>query len=370
MTDRTGEPTGTAGPEKAPLWKRLLPIVGSLVIVVVLFGWVLPQFIDYDAVFRAIKEIDLAEWLVLILVAIVRFLPEGWIYGAAQPGLSMNQSTKLFLVSETLGNVPPGGLDLVSRYQMARSWGYSPSSSTSATIASWVFTALSKLVLPVAAVAFLAVRRVADDDLDFVAMIAFAVAVGGAVVLALVFRSPALAGKIGDGLGAAVRWVSKLFRKEVKTDFRALVHEFREQAADVLRKRTLLGLAAGLAARIMSFVVLLLAVRFIGLGPDQLHWTLAFGAFAVVNALTVIPIFNAPGISEAIFISAFNEAAGGGNADEVAAAVFVFRILTWLLPIPFGGFVFTRWRDAVRAAGKTELLDAFDDPDTATGHHN
>ena len=42
--------------------------------------------------------------------------------------------------------------------------------------------------------------------------------------------------------------------------------------------------------------------------------------------------------------------------------MFVFRILTWLLPIPFGGFAFTRWRDKVRASGKVEILDAFDDP--------
>ncbi len=32
--------------EKGPLWKRLLPVVLGLVLVVVLFGWVLPQFID------------------------------------------------------------------------------------------------------------------------------------------------------------------------------------------------------------------------------------------------------------------------------------------------------------------------------------
>ena len=33
--------------------------------------------------------------------------------------------------------------------------------------------------------------------------------------------------------------------------------------------------------------------------------------------------------------------------DQVAAAVFVYRILIWLLPIPFGGVAFTRWREEV-----------------------
>ena len=127
--------------------------------------------------------------------------------------------------------------------------------------------------------------------------------------------------------------------------------------------RTPIGFVAGISARVLSFFVLLLAARFVGLGSDQLHWTVAFAAFAAVGALTVIPIFNAPGISEGLYIAAFNQAAGGGAADEVAAAVFVYRIMTWLLPIPFGGIAFTRWRDKVRASGKTELLDAFDSPD-------
>lgn len=39
-----------------------------------------------------------------------------------------------------------------------------------------------------------------------------------------------------------------------------------------------------------------------------------------------------------------------------------YRILTWLLPIPFGGFAFNRWRDSVRKAGHDDLLEAFDDP--------
>lgn len=348
------------------MWKRLLPIVGGLGVVVVLFGWVLPQFIDYEAVFRSIGTIGPSQWLILIVIAFLRFLPEGWIYVAAQPGLSIFQGTQLFLVSETLSNVPPGGLDLVSRYQMARSWGYPPSSSTSATIASWVFTALSKLVLPIVAVALLAVRRVRSDDLDLLALIAFALVIVGALALFAVFRSPNLAARVGDVLGAAVRRVSRIFRKEVKTDFRTLVLDFRVQSAEVLRTRTPVGFVAGITARILAFFVLLLALRFIGIGSDQLNWTVAFAAFAVADVLTVIPIFNAPGISEAILIGTFNAAAGGGATDEVAAAVFVFRILTWLLPIPFGGFAFTRWRDKVKASGKVEILDAFDDAES--GH--
>jgi uncharacterized membrane protein YbhN (UPF0104 family) len=356
---------GAPDSNKTPLWKRLLPIVIGVGIMVFLFGWVLPQFIDYEAVFRAIGTISALEWVLLIAVALLRIVPEGWVYMAAQPGLSLGQGIRLFLVSETLTNIPPGGLDMVARFQMSKSWGFATSEATSATIASWVFTTLSKLILPIAAVLFLAINRVQDDDLDLLAIIAFALVVVGGFGLYLVLRSPNLAGRVGDLLGRIVHRVSGIFRKEVHTDFRTLVLEFRDQASELLRKQTPIGTLAGVTARLASFAVLLMALRFVGIGSDQLHWTVAFGTYAVTMALTVIPIFNMPGIAEAILIATFNSAVGGGAADQVAAAVFVYRILTWLTPIPFGGLAFTRWRDEVRATGKTELLDAFDDSDAA-----
>lgn len=165
MTEERASPAGLES-NRAPLWKRALPIIGALAIVVFIFGWVLPQFIDYDAAFRAIDEINAVEWTVLLIVASLRFVPEGWVFVSAQPGLNTKQGTSLFLVANALANVPPGGLDLVSRYQMTRSWGFPASSATAGTVASWIFSTFGKLVLPVIAVLVLAVRRIGNDELD------------------------------------------------------------------------------------------------------------------------------------------------------------------------------------------------------------
>ena len=353
------EPAST-NDNKQPLWKRALPIIVGVGLVVFLFGVVLPQFIDYEAVFRAIGSIDGAEWALLIALALLRFIPEGMIYIAAQPGLTFFQGIKLFLVAETLANVPPGGLDLISRYQMTRSWGFPASSSTSATIASWVFASLSKIVLPLFAVAFLAVDRIQDDDLDALAIIALVAVVAGTAVIVVILRSPKLATWVGKLLGRGVRFVAGIFRKDVKTDFVELVLDFRVQASDVLKTRTHWGFLAGLAARIASFLVLIVAVRAVGISADSVSWTIVFAAFAVIMAITVIPIFNMPGITEFILIASLTAFAGREFSDEIAAAVFVYRILTWLAPIPFGGFAFNRWRDDIRKSGDTDLLDAFE----------
>ena len=346
-------------PEKQPLWRRLLPLAVGVAIVVVLFGWVLPQFIDYDAVFRAIGNIEWWQWLILLIIAVLRFLPEGWIYVAAQPGLKNSQGVQLFLVAETMANVPPGGLDLISRYAMTRYWGFSAASSTSATIASWVFASLSKIVLPIIAVALLAIDNIREDELDALALLSLVIVVVAGVGITLLLRSPKLADWVGTLLGTVVRWVAGIFRKNVQTDFVQLLHDFRDQASDVLRSRTHIGAAAGLAARIAAFLVLIIAVRAVGIGADEVSWTVVFAAFAFVMAIGVIPIFNLPGITELILIGTLTRYAGSGFSDEIAAAVFVYRILTWLLPIPFGGWAFNRWQDSVKESGDEELLDGF-----------
>lgn len=202
-------------------------------------------------------------------------------------------------------------------------------------------------MLPILAVAFLAIDRIQNDDLDALALLAIIIVVVGAVGIGLVLRSPKLATWIGDFLGAVVGWVAGLFRKQVKTEIRQLVHDFRGQASEVLKSRTHLGFAAGLAARLAAFVVLLVAVRAVGIPSDKVSWTIIFAAFAVVMTVSVIPIFNLPGITEVILISTLSQYAGSEFSDEIAAAVFVYRILTWLLPIPFGGIAFTRWRASV-----------------------
>lgn len=129
----------------------------------------------------------------------------------------------------------------------------------------------------------------------------------------------------------------------------------------MLRTRTHRGLLAGLTARFTAFAVFIIAVRAVGIGQDDVSWTVGFAAFATVMALTVIPIFNMPGLTEVVLISVLTAYAGKEFSDEIAASVFIYRVLTWLLPIPFGGFAFNRWRDTVRKAGHEDLLEAFDD---------
>ena len=344
---------------KAPLWKRALPSVIAIAIIVYVFGWVLPQAIDYEAVFRKIGEVSFVQWILLVVIAAIRLVPEAWVYVAAQPGLKFGQGMSIFLVSNAMAMVPPGGLDLISRFQMSRGWGFTPAESTSATIGSFLFSTIGKLAMPIIAVAFFAAARIRDEELDALAWIALIVILGGGVLVFALLRDPRVADWLGRVIGSFVRWVAGLFRREVKTDFGALVHEFRAQNSELLRTRWHVGSLAGLVAQLASYAVLFAAIRFVGVGPDELSWVLIFAAFSAAAALTAIPFLNIPGIAEAIYIGALNAASSGDIADELAAAVFIFRILTWLAPVPVGALAYSRWKkQSGSALTESDLLES------------
>ena len=339
MPDREPDPVGGI---KEPLWKRSLPILGSLVLVGFIFGWLLPQYIDYEAVFRSIQTIEMSEWAVLLAFAGLRILPESWIYLAALPGITQRRAVEQFLVTASLNNVPPGGLDLIVRYQMARSWGISPTGASTATVATWFFVTFPRFVLPVIATGLLTIRHIRDDSMDLLAIIGIVATVLLSVLFIVAVRSESFVLAVGRLISRLADFILGLFRKDSDINFESMAVKFRDEGLELVRRRWGIGFPAGLLAQFAQFLVLLLAVRFVGL--DSVDWIVVFAAFAVVAIVGAIPIFNIPGIAEAVLIGILGAAVGGGATDEVAAAVFVFRILTWLLPIPLGGIAYSRWR--------------------------
>ena len=92
-------------------------------------------------------------------------------------------------------------------------------------------------------------------------------------------------------------------------------------------------------------MVLLLALRHVGVAESQVSWIEALAAFAVVRLLSAFPITpGGLGVVE-LGLAALLVVAGGDKA-KVVAAVLVFRVLTFLLPMPVGALTYGLWRRA------------------------
>jgi hypothetical protein len=95
------------------------------------------------------------------------------------------------------------------------------------------------------------------------------------------------------------------------------------------------------------WLVLLAALRGIGLSQAQVPWQTCLAAFAFVRLLTVLPITpGGLGITELGLIATLAAGAGHRATAQVTAAVLLYRAVTYLPPIPLGAIACLVWRHA------------------------
>lgn len=95
---------------------------------IVIFGFVLPEVIDYQQVWETIQS--LSGWRILALLAagVVTYLPEGTLYAVLVPVLSVLRGMGSWVASTAVASTVPV-MNLVTRFGMYRSYGASAEDS-------------------------------------------------------------------------------------------------------------------------------------------------------------------------------------------------------------------------------------------------
>jgi putative heme transporter len=163
------------------------------------------------------------------------------------------------------------------------------------------------------------------------------------VLLALVLWKESFAKRIGSGLQRPVAWVRrKLHRKDADDWGEAAVH-FRADTIDLLRTRWHWLTLASVVSHLSLFLVLLAALRVVGVSQSEVSWIGAFAAFTFARLVTALPITpGGVGVIELSYIGTLVWA--GGPKAEVVAAVLLFRVLTYFLQIPLGALTYPLWQ--------------------------
>jgi uncharacterized membrane protein YbhN (UPF0104 family) len=107
-----------------------------------------------------------------------------------------------------------------------------------------------------------------------------------------------------------------------------------------------------LASNLALYLVLLIALRAVGVSGEVLTWTQVLGIFSLVRLLSAFPITpGGVGLVELGYIGGLVLAAGGQPGvpagelrAEIAAAVLIFRALTYVVPIPLGALTYVVWQ--------------------------
>jgi uncharacterized protein (TIRG00374 family) len=324
---------------------RLLGAAGSIVVVVLVFVFVLPQIASYRDVLDVVRTLDWQDWLLLAGAVVLNLatFPPPWM--AALPGLGFRQALVMTQASTALSIVSPAGaaVGMAASYSMLRSWRFAAGAVALAVAVAGLWNQLVNLAFPIVAVALLTSQNESHPALRTAALVGVAVLIVALTSFVLVLSRPRHARRIGDFAARVASYARRLMGKtHVKWGGESFVR-FRSDALGLLRRRWHVITAATLAGHLTVYLLFLVCLRVIGVSGSEVTAIEAFAAWALVRILGALPLTPAGvGIVE-VGLTGTLVAFGAPNAEAVAATL-LYRALTVLPTLALGLLAAATWR--------------------------
>jgi uncharacterized protein (TIRG00374 family) len=334
----TDPASAAAPPSRRAAILRSGLIVGVLVVV---FLVILPRYIDYQEVAAAFQALTPSQIALMTVLGVLAWFVSGLVFCALIPGLSVVRGPTSWLILSGIGaSVPFGPWNMGVLWVVVRGWGIGNIPATSGIALYGVVNELSRLFLPFFAVLVLAVTGalagVQNSDTAWVIAIISAIAfvVVTALIIAIV-RSERAADWLGRTGQRIVSWVMRRLGRQGAPDVSASIHRFRDQMGVVIRRRGAAALGTSIISQFAWIAVLTVALRMTGVPETVLTPGDVFAVYALVMVLTIIPLSpGGAGVPELLFISGLTAIGGTEYQAAITAAVFLYRLYYWFLPIP------------------------------------
>jgi uncharacterized membrane protein YbhN (UPF0104 family) len=167
--------------------------------------------------------------------------------------------------------------------------------------------------------------------------------VAAIVIFALLLRSDDQARRFGLLAGRVASRLLGLVRRPPVAGWELATVKFRDRTIDLVERRWVAITVTSLVSHLSLYAVLLVALRDVGVSDAEVGWAEVLAVFAFARLATAIPL-TPGGLGFVEGVLAIGLVGAGGDPDQVAAAVLVYRALTWALPILVGVGCYVWWR--------------------------
>jgi putative heme transporter len=344
---RNDEPHSVAerGRTPSPRVRQVVKGLLSAALVAVIFYYLFTK-IDFGDVWAEIRRMTWLELATLFVLAVWNLITYALVWmSVTAPRLSFPRAMVMTQSTTAVSNTVPGGaaIGIGMTYSMFAGWGYSRSKTTTAVMVSGVWNSFIKLGLPVFALALVALQGNAGAGRVIAALIGLAGLLAAIVIFALMLRSEDMARRIGIRAASAASRILQLVGRPAASGWELATVKFRARTIDLVGHRWIPITITSLVSHLSLYLVLLVALRHIGVSDAEVSWAEVLAVFAFARLATAIPFTpGGVGVVEAVLIGGL--VAAGGNRAEVTAAVLVYRALTWALPILVGILTYLWWR--------------------------
>ena len=323
LVHAAAEACGVAEPELAAIERvkpRTLAMAGLLAVAVYVL---LPQLADLPRMIEAIKEADPRYAAGALLASVVTYIGSGLaMSGSAAQRIRLVHSMLAAVAATFVGAfAPPGVAHVGLNTRFYQKQGMPPAVAISATAAKEVGVGAVHIILLVVMAVVAGSSGALQDELDKLPSLG-TVGIVVAIVLAVV------------GIAAATPRVRDLVRRSVIPAVKESLGSLRELAENPARMLTLF--VGALLLQLGYVAALYLAVR--ALGGEAGFVTIGLIYLTVGSAASVAPTPGGVGAVEAVLLAALTGV--GMAAAPALAAVFLYRLVTFWIPIPVGGLSF------------------------------
>ena len=316
--------------------------------VVVLALWYL--FSELHSTTESADAISLITWVQLVVVIVLGVvnLATNWPpIVIALPGLRVREAAVTNTASAALSNtVPEGGAVATGlNFAMLRSWGFSLSDITSEVVVTGTWSQMTKYILLALSLSVVVLQGTAPAGTGWVALILTVLVVVAVVVLGLILRSQGFAEKVGAWSDRVLRRLARMVRRTKVPDLTAEVPRFRALMVGLLRWCWRRLTAAMLLSQLTAAFVLGVSCRMQGLDESTISWAMILTAFgAATFASLIVPTPGGLGVVEIVLVAVLGYGLPESDQPAVIAAVILYRIATFLVPIPIGLVTYLYWR--------------------------
>ena len=344
MTAPTRAPAAPKAVDPKRFVLRMLPRLAIAVAVIVIVFWgVLPRFADMAQVWRIIWDMSWPEISWLMVLAALALLSHGFGIMATTPGrISYSHALTENQTGSAICNVVPGGgaIAVVVNYEQYKSWDLTTEDYSLMVVVSGIWNNFIKLGMPVVAVIILGFTGEVRGELVAAAAVGLVALAIALFLFAAALRSEDFARRIGVWAGRIVTWLRQVVHHPKEERWGDVAVQTRTQVIELVRARWWVMSVTLLLPSVIEYFILLGCVR--GVGIDAVGWDDVLVAYSVGKLLTAIPV--TPGGLGVLDLGMIGVLVGaGGPRNEVVAAVFVWRGLTFLPTIPVGAVLGTRW---------------------------
>ena len=325
--------------------RQVIKAVLSLALVVGIFYFLFSR-IEFADVWAEIRAMTWIELTILLVIALWNLITYVFVWmTVTTPRLSFGRGMLMTQSTTAVSNTVPGGaaIGIGMTYSMMGQWGYSRSRTTTAVLVSGVWNSFIKLGLPVFALAVVALQGRASATRVIAALIGLAGLAAAIVIFGAMLHSEETARRLGIRSGRIASRLLALIHRPPVAGWEIATVRFRARTVDLLQHGWVPITVASLLSHLSLYLVLLVALRQVGVSEAEVSWAEVLAVFAFARLATAIPFTpGGAGVVEAVLITGL--VAAGGEADQVTAAVLVYRALTWALPILVGIVCYLWWR--------------------------